>query len=181
MKFIDLLYIELARFIRSSPYDVIIQNFMEYPYECDMLRFKDSGTVYEYEIKTSKADYLADFKKSFYDKSKHEELRAGKLLPNYFLFVLPKGMVPKEDIPAHCGLIEYTYYPPSAFGTGHIFVRLTKSPKRLHNNRFDDWHKIAKRLAFRDNENRKTAFYKARNWKQNEIQGIPSFVTKNHQ
>lgn len=158
---------------------------MEYPYECDLLRFKESGTVYEYEIKTSKSDYLADFKKSWYKENKHQSLKDGKLLPNYFFFVLPEGMVSKSEIPDHCGLLEYSYRPPSDFGKGYISIKLTKNAKRLHNRRFDKWHSIAKRMAFRDNEKRKFDFYKAteRNKKAGltGLNNIPAIIIKSMQ
>ena len=87
--------------------------------ECDVISISKSDYIYEYEVKISKSDFKADFK-----KGKHKlmlERRGTKerlikennevisdtwfLTPNYFSFVVPSNLVSIEDIPEYAGLI----------------------------------------------------------------------------
>ena len=82
--------------------------------ECDVLRITPSNIVYEYEIKTSRSDFKADFKKKY----KHNRLSntinknneyikwsGHPDIPNYFTYVTPKNMVKPTEIPEYAGLI----------------------------------------------------------------------------
>lgn len=53
-----------------------------------------------YEIKVSKSDFKSEINKPI-------KRRAGLRLSNEFYFVMPKGLVPVEEIPPECGLMEY--------------------------------------------------------------------------
>lgn len=78
--------------------------------EMDVFGLMPSGYVYEYEIKISKADYKADFKKTtgfsgFHpEKLKHHQLRDGTCYPNRFFFVLPAHIADIE-LPDYAGLV----------------------------------------------------------------------------
>lgn len=155
------LNLKLQSFIKASAYDVIIQNYFLYPYECDLIRILKSGSVYEYEIKMSRPDFFNDFKKKGYGKNaplKHDDLKSGKLKPNYFFFVIKKGIVSYEEVPDHCGIIEFDWRE-SEFGD-YLKIDLIRNAKRLHKRKFDKWHDIAMRLAFRDNQSRRQKHYR---------------------
>jgi hypothetical protein len=67
----------------------------------DVLAYKDNK-IYEYEVKVSKADFKADFKKKLGSKrygqqqNKHDvylqKTASSKFIPHYFLFVIPEKL-----------------------------------------------------------------------------------------
>jgi len=67
-------------------------------HECDVFIVKKSGYVIEVEIKRSKADLLADFKK----KHDHSDIRIKE-----FFYALPENLLKTctEYIPEHAGII----------------------------------------------------------------------------
>lgn len=84
-------------------------------FERDLIRVTRAGYVVEFEIKLSRSDYLADFRKKFWGSrsTKHEELASGdythrqswrRFQPKQFYFVCPKIVEP-DEIPEHAGLI----------------------------------------------------------------------------
>lgn len=90
-------------------------------YECDVWRVTKAGLAVEYEIKLTRADFLADRRKRsrtrhrYVDgqwqrtvpRTKHERLaESDPAGPSRFFFVLPVGVVPVEAIPEWAGLIE---------------------------------------------------------------------------
>lgn len=95
--------------------------------ECDVLRITGSGMTYEYEIKISRSDFRADFKKIY----KHEVLQ-GKLKnevkysewykadideewlnenngsvgrTSYFYYCCPTNLIKESEVPKYAGLI----------------------------------------------------------------------------
>ncbi len=100
--------------------------------ECDVLRITPSNIVYEYEIKTSRSDFKADFKKKYKHSrlsntiSKNNEYikwSGHPGIPNYFTYVVPKDMVKPTEIPEYAGLI---------YVEGDNIEIIKKAPK-LHN------------------------------------------------
>lgn len=75
-------------------------------WECDLLRISKSMLAHEFEIKASLQDFRADFSKRSRRGQKHTLLALRKGWPNRFSFVLPQGLVPANEVPAHAGLIE---------------------------------------------------------------------------
>ena len=84
--------------------------------ECDVLRITPSNIVYEYEIKTSRSDFKADFKKKY----KHNRLSntinknneyikwsGHPGIPNHFIYVVPKDMVKPTEFFSY-GCTEYS-------------------------------------------------------------------------
>lgn len=83
--------------------------------ECDLFVVTDAGYSIEYEIKTTSADFMADFRKSW----KHGRLRdcdqrrtsgkrrhaPGFFRPTRFFYVVPELMVIPRDVPPYAGLI----------------------------------------------------------------------------
>jgi hypothetical protein len=82
--------------------------------ECDVLRITESNIVYEYEIKNSRSDFKADFKKVY----KHDRLSGRKDRdqeyikwngnpgrPNHFYYVCREGLIQASEVPEYSGLI----------------------------------------------------------------------------
>lgn len=59
----------LMGFVRGTA-DIVLPNFFYGNHEADLLRINNADFVYEYEIKISRADFFADFKKG----KKHQDL-----------------------------------------------------------------------------------------------------------
>lgn len=93
---------------------------LESPWESDVVAVTKAGYWTEFEIKLSVSDYNADFRKRFWrGTSKHyyyagdgEPTRGwGKApitRPKHFWFVTPAGLLDRQDLPEHCGHLEYS-------------------------------------------------------------------------
>lgn len=105
--------------------------------ECDVISISNSDYIYEYEIKISKADFKKDFEKQKHKNILNEKFISGKkdelnfILPNYFNYVVPNGLISEEDVPEYAGLIYYN---------DDLTFEIIKKPKMLHkikaNNEF---------------------------------------------
>ena len=91
--------------------------------EADVFGISKAGQMYEYEIKVSKSDFLADFKNKQHKHNLLKERKAlhtykrwerGKMtdetydiinLPNRFYYVCPAGLIGLSEIPDYAGLI----------------------------------------------------------------------------
>ena len=155
------LNISLAKFIVSKPYDVIIRNWHIFPYELDLIRIIPSGSFYEYEIKISRSDFLVDFRKGFKKRNKHNDLINGLLTPNYFTFVLKKGIYNLDEIPEKFGIIEFEEQE-----SGRLSIITIRNAKKLHKRKFDNWKLVANKLANRDNNQRNQSYFKYINYKK---------------
>lgn len=88
-----------------------LSNTFIYKWESDFFTVSTSGYAYEIEIKISRSDYKADFKKGL----KHQLLADpmsktyynGKpyRVPNKFYFCCPKGLIRLDEVPFYAGLI----------------------------------------------------------------------------
>ena len=124
-----------------------IQNKIAPEYIADLLAVKDNR-LWEFEIKTSKYDFLADFKKGYHFKnlnhnrylSKHEGLLQG-LGPSKFWFVVPSGDLAdfardylKENYKRY-GLLVVSpcRHPMSYYGTA-LWVASGRAARKLHDN-----------------------------------------------
>lgn len=109
-------------------------------FEADVFQVKKNGFIVEYEIKSSRGDFLKDFKKSKkifnghnYDVvKKHDWLvtdglmsksSCNKFKPNEFYFVCPSGLISAQEIPKSYGLIH-------VMESGQVCIM--KRPKKLH-------------------------------------------------
>lgn len=143
----------------QSRYEMVLPNVhMNAGFEMDLMGVRRGKRHYieEIEVKISKADFKADFKKKVNVKrlpeemqghqpaysqrmiymEKHEALQKGRLLPNYFSFLIPESLQPKvEDlIPEYAGL--YVWYDTRTH-THHAKswggrIKCVKRPKILH-------------------------------------------------
>jgi len=91
--------------------------------ECDVLSVTKTDYICEYEIKISKSDFKADFKKEKHKlitENKFNETitlkKAGNRIfeivdpyyvPNYFYFVVTENLISLEDIPKYAGLMYF--------------------------------------------------------------------------
>lgn len=111
-------------------YDCIVPNSYIYNWESDVLAInKTNHYVYEYEVKTSRTDFKADFKK----EAKHSNFNECYLnsincnkLPNFFYYVTPVSLLTIEDIPSYAGLIEIGIKP-----------KVIKRAPKLHSEQID--------------------------------------------
>lgn len=103
--------------------------------ECDVISVSKSDYIYEYEIKTSRADFKKDFIKEKHthmiNESSTKVVRGQTiyLLPNYFTFVVPFGLVSEEEVPEYAGLMYMN--EDSSFA-------VVKKPKLLHKVKASD-------------------------------------------
>ncbi len=112
--------------------------------EMDLMSVTKAGYLNEFEIKISRGDFKADFKKRkhFYMENK---LHLTKL-PNYFWFVMPMGLVYDHYIPDYAGHIEVALDHDSV-----LIMTVVKKPKLIHNNKITDFHlkKILMNLGYK--------------------------------
>lgn len=107
---------------------IILTNYFQADWEADILLIDAMGYTHEIEIKLSKADFKNDFKKLYSHSQtgerflKHEKISCGDYAFNSFSFLVPMGMVPYEDIPKHCGIIEF-YHDQDRWETEFTVVR----------------------------------------------------------
>jgi len=116
---------------------IAIENIYYWPWECDVLALTKSQYLYEYEVKISRSDFMADFKKT----EKHRETSNGQGA-NYFYYVTPEGLVKSDEVPEHAGLKVKTKW-------GNL--RTVKKAPMLHNEKVNGqfWEKIAMKLFWK--------------------------------
>lgn len=110
----------LAMHLYEKQHSPITTHFTGYGLsECDVISISKSNFIYEHEVKISRSDFKADFKKEKHKlmterKSVTERLikENNKMIkdvwyftPNYFYFVVPKDLITVEEIPEYAGLI----------------------------------------------------------------------------
>ena len=69
--------------------------------ESDIIVLTKSCLTCEIEIKCSRSDFKADFKKT----QKHKRLKSGNCPINKFFYACPTGMIEPNEIPSYAGLI----------------------------------------------------------------------------
>lgn len=99
--------IELIRKLSAKQNNPIVRNNKSvFSWEADALEFRKDGYIVEYEIKTTRGDYTRDTQ-----KTKHiyfsKYTQTNVLLPNYFVYLAPDGMIIPTTLPYYAGLITY--------------------------------------------------------------------------
>lgn len=119
----------------------VVSNIYLFRWESDFLVQSRAGITYEFEIKVSRSDFFADFKKD----EKHQALPSGLrktgttrfvngkpvpepdlvpcLRPNFFYYVVPEGLVQPLEVPAYAGLAYVRPYSP---------ITIVKKAPKLH-------------------------------------------------
>lgn len=138
-------------------------NSMVYGWESDLLHVRRSLWVTEYEIKLTTRDFRADSKKTYsffnpeaeniYVLSKYDLLMdATRSRPNRMIYVCPQGVIPVEELPGFCGLIEVRPWGGPPWETLRDFECVTvKKSKVLHKDKIQvgDLYQIASSLEHR--------------------------------
>lgn len=119
------------------PNKVVFNCCPKWWYECDVIELRKSGFWIEYEVKISRADFFADFRKGakpeefkqHYGLPKHERFRMGCTeCPNEFVYVVPYNLVQPEEVPEYAGL--WYYVGEDALPSTRIEV--IKSAPKIH-------------------------------------------------
>lgn len=111
-------------------------------WEADFLRVTDARWVYEYEVKIT----VADFRKDFTDKHKHQflsnpALRENRDLPNYFYFAVPEKIAERVRpyVPEYAGLIIITDHVLYEHKRRPVYdIHYAKEAPRLHTQKASD-------------------------------------------
>ena len=153
-----------------SSFDILVPNFTPLKwFECDILGITKSGYSVEYEIKRSRSDFFADFKKEkriidtnapddgikrpfpgMFPKMKtilkHDLLeQKSDRGPNRFFYVVPRDLIKPEEIPEYAGLFFFSEKEKQ------IRIELIKEAPKLHRSKFPekDMNRILKNVYFR--------------------------------
>lgn len=134
-------------------------------WESDYLSLTNSGYLYEGEVKISKSDFKADFKK----ENKHLILEnayhnntviENKMCPHYFFYAVPENLIDASEIPEYAGLVyAVNYYP---------YVKWIKKAPLLHKEKYDDL-----KLNLQDK-----FYYNMINWKQRALTDYPNEINR---
>lgn len=75
-------------------------------FECDVMNISNAGYMQEFEVKVTKADFLADSAKQDRLGLKHERLAVGDVRgPRQFYFCVPDDLAQFVEIPRWAGLL----------------------------------------------------------------------------
>ena len=97
-----------------------------FTHECDMFLIRKSGFGFEVEIKRSKSDTVADFKKS------HGHIdRKNRIVQLYYAF--PEELLPKVEhlVPPECGILTVKLWNDRAYASLKRDAKRKKDAKRL--------------------------------------------------
>ena len=144
MRVSDRMKRDLMVWARSGGYDIIIPNFYLGRYEMDVFRLTPAGLVTEYEIKTSRSDFKADFLKECPGThTKHDLMMEKQSSCNRFYFVVPKKIVQLHEVPGYAGLIHYK---------GNRGFEIVKNAPLIHKNKqpLTIYKDLAVSLSFRE-------------------------------
>ena len=90
----------------------VLRNIYIGMFEMDILRMTKDGFVYEYEVKTTVADFYKDFYKEAklgdidaISVKKHDIIKSGNYISNRFYYVLTEDVYKKVKIPDYAGVI----------------------------------------------------------------------------
>lgn len=114
----------------------LINNLYVFSWESDYLALTKSGYWYEIEVKISRADFKADFKKI----EKHNQLANSNeyATPNFYYYAVPENLISVEEVPEYAGLI---YIKNGYFGTvkGAPMLHKTKLHLDLQDKFYYNW------------------------------------------
>lgn len=129
--------------------DLVLTNHFHSDWEADILVINAEGFSHEFEIKLSRSDFKNDFKKNYQNAKtkekflKHDKISCGDYLCNRFSFLIPMGMIEPDEIPSHCGIVEFDHNPDSWRTTFHE----VRKPVAVHEEKF--WNLVDKDLMLR--------------------------------
>lgn len=150
---------KLARWCLGLKHTMVCPNayLSFYGWESDMVSVTKAGLLHEYEVKISRSDFFADFKKArrtmkyppktdplWYRKgevvtvSRHDLIQSGpnEKRPNYFWFVVPKDLVTLDEVPPYAGLI---YVSECSYEwADYLNLSVVRDAPRLHRVKRED-------------------------------------------
>ena len=85
----------------SAAAPMMVPNVYLWRWESDLIYLSRNYYATEYEIKTTRSDFKADFKKVM----KHQQLSGHVTGPTYFYYACPKGLIDADEVPDYAGLI----------------------------------------------------------------------------
>lgn len=134
-------------------------------WESDYLSLTKSGYLYEGEVKISKSDFKADFKKEkkhllLETKYNGKSLTDNDLCPHYFFYAVPEGLIDESEVPPYAGLVYATTYYP--------YVKWIKKPPLLHKEKYSD-------LTLNLQEK---FYYNMVNWKRKAVKDYPNQINQ---
>jgi hypothetical protein len=100
--------------------------------EADFISVRRSNYVEEFEIKMSRSDFLADFKKI----EKHECLKNKLAVCNYFSYVCPEEIIQVKEVPSYAGLI-WVKKRTGRYAKS-LVLNVKKPPPKLHSRKITD-------------------------------------------
>ena len=137
-----------------------VQNKYVFGEESDFLTFSYKDQTHEFEIKVSKSDFKADFKKEKHatipkiiSGITHETIHRHEyknycsfhnrcltdITPNKFSFITPAGLIMPNEVPGYAGL-----YWVDEDGT----ITCEKNSKTIHKLPFSNWRYLANKLFY---------------------------------
>ncbi len=170
-------------------------NILLYVGESDFISVTRSGLIHEFEIKISRSDFRADFKKPRHnhlsgkgltrtrtiERRFHPKTRwlincvetyqfTSSSIPNYFTFVVPDGMISIDDVPEYCGLIFASVVEQTETRPAQILLKQVKSPTRFHARKINEnqIRQMLRSQSHRVNRFMMNDFFRRRNNDQNK-------------
>lgn len=176
MKLADRIILHLLKYGRKDPSEIMIPNFYHGGYEMDVFKLSKKQLVVEYEVKISRADFKNDFKKfttdyglfdevklEFMEKKdtlKHDVLAAGRGASSFF-FVVPEGLVHRNEVPKHAGLMYFRTagtMMPGGVLQDVDYLYTEKPAPVLHKREFTEYPQLAKSLSWREDRWRRKSY-----------------------
>lgn len=121
-------------------YDYKLANVFIYLWESDFFCISTSGYAIEVEVKISKSDFKADFKK----RDKHHIIKNGegigsmiRFRPNRFFYCCPEGMIDKTEVPEYAGLLYYKEEESNISDALWGSIHEVKTAKFIHKEKYD--------------------------------------------
>lgn len=114
----------LIKNLADRAFPIYLKNYQNRGFsEADIFGISGAGMMYEFEIKVSRSDFLADFKNKEYKHRqlserraiyKHDVWKRGKrtgdtydliTIPNRFYYACHEGLIKIEEVPEYAGLV----------------------------------------------------------------------------
>lgn len=126
----------VARWCFAHQHLTIVPNAIFFPNEADVLSVTKAHLAHSFEIKISKSDLRADFKKERHQLLENRQARvrnrwSGKqvpVIPSYFWFVAPESVLAGVIIPDYAGVMIPNGHQP----------RVIRQAPRLHREKLTD-------------------------------------------
>lgn len=141
----DIQYALLREFDKSGAI-ICLNSQRVLAHEADVLVVRKSGVSIEIEVKVSRSDFAADFRKA----DKHAQLASGyEFGPQHFYFASEPHIIPLAKVPAYAGLIHVSPAPAHAHISQTCCVIVKEAP-RLHRTPHEGIHeRICRALMYK--------------------------------